>query len=186
MFLVTFDKPVIPETVGQSIVFNGAPFNGNTGPLPTRLAVNPPSPDKNPCANNGTFYDPIVPNVSILAELIYSDGTASGTKAIIPFRCHPLHQNNLSTYVLNPIIDLPGSSELGNPPFNDPLVTDFTRIRLTVNVYDHDANDCDEPGHRAGPAGAPRASSPAQHGSGRSFRRHLHGRSQHPARITCT
>ena len=139
-FLVTFNKPVVPESVAQSIVFGGAPFNGNTRPVSSSLAMTPPPPGKNPCQAL-TNFDPVAPNISIKGELLFMDGSASGTSAIVPFRCYPLHQNNLSTYVLNPIIDLPGSSDLGNPPFGDPDVTSYTRLRIYVSVYDHDQND---------------------------------------------
>ncbi len=139
-FLLRFDKPVIPEALGQSIVFAAAPFNGNTAPSPTSLAFNPPPPNKNICEDGGAYHDPIAPNVSLYTTLVYPDGTSTGTQGIIPFRCHPLHQNNLCAYILNPVIDLPGSTDLGTPPFNDPLVTEYTRIRLTVQVYIHDTN----------------------------------------------
>lgn len=137
-FIIEFDKPVIPETVGQSIVFNGAPFNGNTSTLPSNLVGQ--TLDPNPCANSGSNIDPIGTNVSIVAELIFDGNTStnSGTQAVIPFRCHPLHQNNLSTYVLNPTIDLPGAEDLGVPLFSNPTAN---RIRVTVNVYHHDSND---------------------------------------------
>jgi len=140
-FIIRFNKPVIPETVGQSIVFGGPPFNGNTAPLPSSLAWNPPPPGQNPCDDNGTYFDPVAPNVALITKLIFPDGTPGNTEAVIPFRCHPLHQNNLTAYVLNPTIDLPGSSDLGYPPFQDPSVTEITRMRLTVQIYMHDENE---------------------------------------------
>lgn len=135
-FILTFDKPIVPETVAQSIVFDGAPFNGNTGTLSSNL-VGKLLLDPNPCVN-GNHIDPIAPNVALVAELILGDGTlGTGTQGIIPFRCHPIHQNNLSTFVLNPVIELPGSSDLGIPLFSNPSIQ---RIQLTVYVYPHDAN----------------------------------------------
>jgi YVTN family beta-propeller protein len=139
-FLLHFDKPVVPESVGQSIVFAAEPFNGNMGPIPTSLSINPPPAGQNPCANNGSYHDPIAPNVALYTTLVFPSGTPSGTQGVIPFRVHPLHQNNLCTYVLNPVIDLPGSTDLGTPPFKDPLVTNPTLIRLTVQTYIHDNN----------------------------------------------
>jgi len=142
-FKITFDKPVLPECVGQSIVFMAAPFNGNTEPLPTSLAINPPLPGNNPCANSGVYYDPIAPNITVLAELYFAnagggDPIASGTSAVIPYRCYPLHQNNLATYILNPIIDLPGSSDLGSPPFINSA--DITRMRITLTLQPPEFN----------------------------------------------
>ncbi|MHC4944147.1 MAG: YncE family protein [Planctomycetota bacterium] len=137
-FLLHFDKPVIPETVGQSIVFGGEPFNGNISPIPTIYGIKIPSP--NPCANNGIHRDPIGPNLSIESTLFYSDGSPSYVRGIIPFRVHPLHQNNLCTYVLNPVIDLPGSDDLGSPPLGNDQGS-FTRMRLTVKLWIADQND---------------------------------------------
>ena len=139
-FILRFDKPVIPETVGQSIVFAGAPFNGNTQPIPTSLVLNPPPPDKNICEDSGQYHDPIAPNVALYSALIYPDGSKPNQRGILPFRVHPLHQNNLCAYVVNPVIDLPGSTDLGTPPFHDPLVTEFTLMRVTLKVYIHDGN----------------------------------------------
>ena len=139
-FILRFDKPVIPETVGQSIVFAGAPFNGNIQPIPTSLVLNPPPPSKNICEDSGQYHDPVAPNVALYSTLIYPDGTASNLKGVLPFRVHPLHQNNLCTYVVNPVMDLPGSTDLGNPPFDDPLVTEITRMRVTLKVFLHDKN----------------------------------------------
>lgn len=136
-FILRFNKPVIPETVGQSIVFGGAPFYGNMEPLPTTLGHTPPPPNNNPCTNGGMYHDPISSNVTMYVELINSSGTSLGTKAAVPFRVYPLHQNNLCTYILNPIVDLPGSSDLGTPPFSNP---EFSLIRVSIEVCLHDAN----------------------------------------------
>ncbi|MFH1998055.1 MAG: hypothetical protein ABIK28_00175, partial [Planctomycetota bacterium] len=136
-FLVRFNKPVIPETVGQSIVFGGAPFNGNSAPIPSYYSMNIPNP--NPCANTGLYRDPIGPNITISTKLYFEDGTDTLVEGAIPFRVYPLHQNNLSAYIINPIIELPGSPSLGNPPLSNPL-GDYTRIRVNVKVNIHDAN----------------------------------------------
>ncbi|MFH1998195.1 MAG: YncE family protein [Planctomycetota bacterium] len=140
-FLIHFNKPVIPETVGQSIVFNAAPFNGNTGPVPTDLVLHPPASNANPCANNGAYRESVAPNVAIISTIYHSDGSSSHIQGIVPFRCHPLHQNNLCTYVLNPILPLPGSTDLGSPPFYDNSVTSITRMRVKVKVFLHDENN---------------------------------------------
>ena len=139
-FLITFDKPIIPESLGQSITFGSKAFNGNTRPMPSSLIYNPPPPNKNPCANGGTYVDPIAPNVTLAVQLLYDDGTPQGPEVVLPFRCHPLHQNNLCTYLLDPLVDLPSSSELGSPPFKDPSVTGINRMRITARVYRHDEN----------------------------------------------
>ena len=142
-FIIRFNKPVLPETVGQSIVFAAAPFNGNTGPIPTSLAVNPPVP--NPCEDGGAYHDPIAPNVVLLSTLVFADGTESGVAGVVPFRIYPLHQNNLCTYILNPVLDLPGSREfplIPDDPINDPdnIHVSVERIRVTLRVFTHDDN----------------------------------------------
>jgi len=149
-FVVTFDKPVIPETVGQSIVFDGPPFNGNTGILPSSLATLPPLPGKNPCVN-GVGFDAIATNVSMVASLILSDGTPLNTTGHIPFRCTPLHQNNLSSYILNPIIDLPSSSDLGSPYFT---ANKISRMLITVRVHFNESNTFTGNSINMGPCGA--------------------------------
>ncbi|MBU0755310.1 MAG: YncE family protein [Planctomycetes bacterium] len=145
-FLIHFNKPVIPETVGQSIVFKGSPFNGNTQPVTSSLTLHPPEPGQNPCAEYGTFIDPVAPNVAIISTLYLEDGAASNVQGIIPFRVHPLHQNNLCTYVLHPLIDLPGSVNLGSPPLGavnglGANQNEFTRMRVQLKVYLHDENN---------------------------------------------
>lgn len=142
--IVTFNRPIIPETLGRSIVFDGPPFNGNIGPITSSMAVKPPPPN-NPCFQIVTIppppvpiyvYDPLCPNVSVVGTLIFEDGTTvSNTQALIPFRITPYHQNNLAKYILNPIGDLPGSS---GDPSNGALA--INRIRITVTVHDHDLN----------------------------------------------
>ncbi|MBU0754496.1 MAG: YncE family protein, partial [Planctomycetes bacterium] len=136
-FLIHFSKPVIPETVGQSIVFKGAPFNGNTAPVASSYVTTFPSP--NPCASNGIYRDPTAPNVSIRSTLYYKDGSSSLVWGVVPFRVYPLHQNNLCTYILNPVIDLPGSYDLGSPPLGDDQGK-YNRMRINVQVHLHDLN----------------------------------------------
>jgi YVTN family beta-propeller protein len=144
-FIIHFDKPVIPETVGQSIVFRGKPFAGNMEPISSNLTMFPPEPGSNPCARQGTYVDPLAPNVAISSTLYLEDGTATNVEGIIPFRVHPLHQNNLSVYVLNPLIDLPGSPDLGKQPLNAKNgagagQNEYTRLRVEVKVYRANSN----------------------------------------------
>jgi len=134
-FMVTFNKPVVPISVGQSIVFNKAPFSGNMAPI-----LNPESnkwiPDP-ACTQN--FFQPICPNLSLRAFFIDSSGGTYTVETPIPCRIYPLHQNNLATYIVNPLIDIPGSStdwsgdiqgDPASPPAGD------IRMRLEVVVYE--------------------------------------------------
>jgi len=132
---VIFNKPVVPVSVGQSIVFNKAPFNGNMAPLP-----NPQSslwiPDP-ACTPN--FFQPICPNVSLRAYFLDTAGNTYPVQTPIPCRIYPLHQNNLAKYIINPLIDIPGSSTdwtgdvQGEPP--TPPTGDI-RMRIEVAVYE--------------------------------------------------
>jgi YVTN family beta-propeller protein len=144
-FIIHFDKPVIPETVGQSIVFKGKPFAGNIEPVVSNLTIFPPDPGDNPCARQGTYIDPLAPNVAIASTLYLDDGTATNVEGTIPFRVHPLHQNNLSVYVLNPLIELPGSPDLGSIPLDaqdgaGAGQNEYTRLRVDVKVYRPNSN----------------------------------------------
>jgi len=131
-FLITFNKPVVPVTVGRSIVFNRAPFYGNSKPVPNPKALEWPYPSE--CT--GSIY-PMCPNIVLQARFLDSAGSTSGTQTPIPYRIYPLSQNNLATYIINPIIDLPGSStEALSPPTGDDI-----RMRIDVQIYDYQTNN---------------------------------------------
>lgn len=72
--------------------------------------------------------------VSLVAQTIQPDGAPAGAHQRIPFSCMPLLGNDRCAYKLHPIAELPRSADLGNPPFNDPQVTQFTRTRLFVQL----------------------------------------------------
>jgi len=130
-FLITFNKPVVPETVGRSIIFDRPPFNANTKVVPNTWALITPDPGS--VCYNLTSKTPIGTNISLIA--FYNDTYgASTSKAVIPFRCHPVNQNNLATYVIDPIISLPGSTPAAFAADN-PI-----KIRLQVTVYESGLN----------------------------------------------
>ncbi len=106
-FQVIFNKPVVPETVGRSIVFNRAPFTGNMKPVPNPQASEwYPSPD---CGANPPIQ-PICTNISVRAYFLDTEGNTHNVQTPIPVRVTPLSQNNMAKYIINPIINLPGSS----------------------------------------------------------------------------
>lgn len=131
-FIVTFNKPVVPVTVGRSIVFNNAPYGGNMKPVPNRKALQWPPPPE--CS---TTIHPLCPNIVLHATLIDSQGAPLEPATPIPFRAYPLHQNNLATYLIDPVIDLPGSSVEKLLPQQSSDV----RMRIEVFVYDYQQND---------------------------------------------
>jgi len=134
-FLVTFNKPVVPTSVGQSIVFNKAPFNGNMQPLPNPEA-NKWIPDP-ACTPN--FFQPICANLSLIAYFLDENGNPHPVLSPIPCRIYPLHQNNLAQYIVNPLIDIPGSSSdwSGDLPGDPPTPPEGEiRMRILVIVYE--------------------------------------------------
>jgi len=96
-FIVRFAEPMIPQTVGRSAVLNGFPFDAN---LPV-----PP------------FAKPL-PNTAIIAKLM-----ANSSTLFVPFDCNPVNKNNLATYRLTPLVDLPSKSTV------DLLVRSFSNNR---------------------------------------------------------
>lgn len=136
-FKIIFNKPVVPATVGRSIVFNKAPFTGNMRPLPNPEAG--PNPDP---ACTGSI-EPICTNVVLRAVLHDDQGVPLDLDTPIPFRVHPVSQNNLAAYVVRPLIDLPGSSTdwTGDLPGDPPTPpVDSLRMRIEVIVCEYQAN----------------------------------------------
>lgn len=71
-FILQFNKPVIPETVGRSIVFDRPPFNGNTKVIPNALLDYLPWPTL--CDGVSTPQPrPLATNVSVI--VYYVDST---------------------------------------------------------------------------------------------------------------
>ncbi len=98
-FVVEFSEPVVPKSVGKSAALNGTPYNANMPLPPQQMLValpNPPSPVQVP---NYPF-----PNITITATVNTSVG-----RLFVPFDCNPVNSNNLATYRLRPLVDLPGS-----------------------------------------------------------------------------
>jgi YVTN family beta-propeller protein len=139
-FQIVFNKPVVPVTVGTSVVFNKAPFNGNMAPLANIEAMTWPT---NPaCA---TPIEPICTNVAVKAYFVDELGVQSSVATPIPIRVYPLSQNNMAKYIINPLIDLPGSSTTwsGDPIMNESATppSGAIRMRLQVIVYEYMLND---------------------------------------------
>jgi len=80
-FLVEFSEPMVPKSVGRSAKLNGSPYNANMPLAP--------------------FVAPF-PNTTMTATINTSVGTL-----FVPFDCNPLNSNNLATYRLTPLVDLP-------------------------------------------------------------------------------
>lgn len=146
-FQIIFNKPVVPVTVGRSIVFNRAPFTGNMKPIPNPESG--PNPDP-ACTGSVT---PLTPNIGITCYFLDSTGnpvqSSQGLtfQTPIPFRVYPLHQNNMAKYIINPLIDLPGSTSdwvgLQGEPWNQSAVPDVDdlRMRIEITVYEYQTND---------------------------------------------
>jgi YVTN family beta-propeller protein len=133
-FIVQFNEPVVPQSVGRSAMLNGAPFRGNMPVFPAS------SPN---------------PNIVMTSTI-----TAINQNLFVPFDVEPINTNNLATYRLRPLINL-ASNDL--PPINanpwvptvqvdvlihalfnnpDPLNVGQSVTDLNGNVYDgQDANN---------------------------------------------
>lgn len=137
-FQIIFNKPVVPETVGRSIVFNRAPFTGNMKTLPNPEVNGYPTDPA--CGPN---IEPLATNIAVRAYFVAADGTTHGVETPIPLRVCPLSQNNMAKYIVNPLIDLPGSScdwsgeviDPGNPP---PPLPPAGAIRMRIEVIVHE------------------------------------------------
>jgi len=137
-FMIVFNKPVVPVTVGRSIVFNRGPFTGNMEPVPNRESMLwQPHPA---CS---TTIEPICSNVALKAYFLDELGDAVEPHTPVPVRIHPLSQNNLASYIVTPLIDLPGSSTewSGDLPGDPPTPpAGAVRMRIEVTVYDYQKN----------------------------------------------
>jgi|GEM_PF-1295334 len=137
-FMVRFNKPVVPVTVGRSIVFNKLPFTGNMKPVP-----NPEASAWIPYQACSMPIHPLCPNIALRAHFLDDMGNVFPVETPIPFRVLPVHQNNLASYIIHPLIDLPGSSTdwSGDLPGEPPIPPqDTLRLRLEVMVYDYQKN----------------------------------------------
>jgi len=136
-FIIEFNKPVVPDTVGRSFVFNRAPFEGNIRPIDNPIALQWPAPPE--CSQ---WIFSICPNIELKAYFLDINGAVSNVKTPVPFRVYPLHQNNLATYVINPIIDIPGSSSDWNKVGGSVPAPDASdiRMRLEIIIFDYKNN----------------------------------------------
>jgi YVTN family beta-propeller protein len=129
-FILTFNKPIVPESLGRSLIFDRPPFNGNTQVVPSLYTTTVQLPQ--PCQGS-TPPPPLATNISVIVQYIDQDGK-SQSQAVIPIRIEPLHQNNLATYVINPLIDLPGSTP-------EELETDNPlTMRVEISIYPSGTN----------------------------------------------
>lgn len=122
-FLIEFSEPMIPKRVGDSPLWASAGFNGNT-PRPPRT--------------------PPLPNTAIVATI----NTALGT-LMLPFDCRPLSSNNLATYRLRPLVELPPLTSVDVVVRAVTINTDPTTFAadaatdLAGNAYDGQDADLD-------------------------------------------
>ncbi len=93
-FIVEFSEPVVPRSVGDSPIFGVDSFFGNT-PRTPRFIV------------GTTLPNLPYPNTFVTATVNTSIGAL-----FVPFDCRPLNSNNLATYRLRPLIDLPPNSSI--------------------------------------------------------------------------
>lgn len=110
-FVVEFSEPVLPPSVARSAVLQGSPFGGNV-PIPFVGG-----------AGGRLFVRPF-PNVVITATT-----SANIQNLFIPFDVRPLNSNNLSKYLLTPLVDLPPSGS--NP--TQPTQIDVAILANTTN-----------------------------------------------------
>ena len=87
-FIARFSEPCVPTSVGKSAVLDAPPFLGN---LP--LVATPPLPPAPP-----------LPHTYITASL-----NSNTSPLYLPCDVEPLNVNNLSTYVITPLVTLPPS-----------------------------------------------------------------------------
>jgi len=87
-FIARFSEPCVPSSVGKSALLDPKPFLGN---LP--LVNTPPNPPAPP-----------LPHTFITASL-----NSATSPLFIPCDVEPLNTNNLATYVITPLLDLPSN-----------------------------------------------------------------------------
>jgi hypothetical protein len=90
-FIVKFSEPCVPTSVGKTASLDPLPFYGNLPLVPT-----PPLPPPRP-----------LPATQITATL-----NSTFAPLYLPFDLRPLNSNNLATYVITPLVDLPGNRDL--------------------------------------------------------------------------
>jgi len=90
-FIVRFSEPCVPLSVGESAELEGTPFAGNMPLIPL-----PGSPPAKP-----------LPNTHITAAL-----NSTVSQLFLPCDVRPLNSNNLSAYIITPLIDLPSNTPL--------------------------------------------------------------------------
>lgn len=118
-FIVRFNEPCIPTTVGKSAELDGTPFLGNLPRLP--LPGNPPSKP--------------LPNTHITATL-----NVNRSQLFLPCDVRPLNSNNLAAYIVTPLVDLPASRTInivvvdGNGN-RDANLTPFSASDLFGNLH---------------------------------------------------
>jgi hypothetical protein len=85
-FIVHFNEPCVPTNVGKTLALDATPFFGNIPLIPT-----PP-----------LLPVPPLPNTHITAQL-----NSGASPMYLPCDVRPLNSNNLATYVITPLVDLP-------------------------------------------------------------------------------
>ncbi len=118
-FIIRFNEPCVPTTVGKSATLDGTPFIGN---LP-RLGL-PGSPPPKP-----------LPNTHITATL-----NVNRSQLFLPCDIRPLNSNNLATYIVTPLVDLPAQRTINIVVVDananrDANLTQFGAIDLVGNFH---------------------------------------------------
>ncbi len=119
-FILQFSEPCVPMSVGKTAALNGFPFLGNLPLLPT-----PPLPPQKP-----------LPHTQLTTSL-----NSTVSPLYLPFDCRPLNSNNLATYVITPLVDLPARRtvdfvEVDANANKDPVTSQpFGAMDLAGNLF---------------------------------------------------
>lgn len=121
-YVVEYSEPTVPWSVGFSAStvknFNASNpavsmiYNGNTGPVP----------------NPVDLVNPFFPNFQVTVS-----PTPTST-FVVPYDVRPINPNNLSQYVINPILDVPGKVDVSVMSIPQQMVTTPTGGTLSTAV----------------------------------------------------
>ncbi|MBK6942883.1 MAG: hypothetical protein IPH13_22145 [Planctomycetes bacterium] len=99
-YVVAFSEPTVPQSVGMSAAFANA-FNAANPPIPWLYSGN-----LNAVPNPNNLLVPLFPNFAMTAS---PNGVTSFN---VPFDARPINPNNLSEYVVEPLLDLQGDVDV--------------------------------------------------------------------------
>ncbi|MBL8768343.1 MAG: beta-propeller fold lactonase family protein, partial [Planctomycetes bacterium] len=115
-YVLTFSEPVVPQSVGFSAAAVEA-FNAANPVIPLLYNAN-----SNVIPNPANLLVPLYPNFRITAT---PNGVVNFT---VPFDVRPINPNNLSEYIIDPVLELPGN-------------VDITLTALRAAVNSNNTND---------------------------------------------